>query len=215
MQPCSVGFQDQDGAQFCRRRLGKMLKCCRPGIRVIAWQIAFEPSHNQGGRCPMEANCEQAQQDDPVAERPAVCGQCGSGEIEQGFRTPLCVRCRTLLARRPFPIWIKASSVVLLGMVAFAGLRSVESIHAAAAFERGKQAERHKDYAQAAEYYQQAAEQFPDSTLALVRLAVTRVRAGQAPEAIEALDRLNGRKMPRELAAEAEQALHELEGLLK
>lgn len=162
----------------------------------------------------MEANSQQDQPDDPVSESPPVCAQCGSSEIEQGFQTPLCFCCRTFLARRPFPIWIKASSVVLLGMVIFAALRSVESVRAATAFERGKQAERHKRYAEAADYYQQAVDQFPDSTLALARLAVTRVRAEQAPEAARALQKLDGRKMTRELAAELQQALHELEGQL-
>jgi hypothetical protein len=163
----------------------------------------------------MEANSTQDLLGEPVAERSADCGHCGSGEIEPGFRSPLCVRCRTLLARRPFPIWIKASSVVLLAIVGFAGVHSIESIRAAAAFERGKRAERHKDYAQAAEYYQQAAEQFPDSTLALARLAITRVRAGQSPQAIQTLDRLNGRKMTRKLAAEVDRAIRELEILLE
>ena len=163
----------------------------------------------------MEANSKQDQPDDLVSECPADCARCGSGEIEQGFHAPLCVRCRTLLARRPFPIWIKASTVVLLGIVAFAGVRSVESFRAATAFERGKQAEQQKEYVLAADYYEQAVEQFPDSTLALARLAVTRVRAGQAPEAARVLQQLSGRKTTRELAKEVNQAIFELEVLLK
>ncbi len=162
----------------------------------------------------MEAISKQDHEDDPVSECPAVCGQCGSGDVEPGFQAPLCGRCRTRLAHRPFPVWITASSVVLLGIVTFAAMRSVDSFRAAAAFERGKQAERHKHYARAADYYQQAVDQFPDSTLALARLAVTRVRAGQGPEAARALERLSGRKMARELVAELNQAIHELEGLL-
>lgn len=161
----------------------------------------------------MEANSTQAQQGDPALDRPAVCGRCGCGEIEEGFQAPFCVRCRTLLARRAFPIWIKASSVALLGIVIFAGICSVESFRAATAFERGQRAERNKDYAEAAEYYQQAVDRFPDSTLALARLAVTRVKAGQAPEAARVLEQLNGRKVSRELAAELNRAMTRLEGL--
>jgi hypothetical protein len=40
------------------------------------------------------------------------------------------------------------------------------------------------------------------------------VRAEQAPEAARALQKLDGRKMTRELAAELQQAIHELEGQL-
>lgn len=140
----------------------------------------------------------------------SVCAHCGGGEIEPGFDLPLCMSCRTLLARRPFPRWLTISCVVLLGILAIAAVRSMNSFRAGIAFERGKKAEQQRDYARAADYYQQVAERFPDSTLVLVRLAVTRFRAGQLREAGRVLERLSGRETSRELAAEVNELIRSI-----
>ena len=151
--------------------------------------------------------------EDQATEAPLNCTQCGGGEIEPGFRLPLCGRCRTLLARRPFPPWLRISCLFLLAIMVFAGVRSINSFRAGIAFERGKQAERQRDYAAAAECYQRVVDRFPDSTLALARLAIARYRAKQLPEAAQALNRLSGRKTSRELASEVNEVIQSLKEL--
>lgn len=148
--------------------------------------------------------------EDQPSESPATCSHCGEREREEGFALPLCVQCRDLLSRRPFPTWIRISCAIVLVVSAFAGIRSINSFRAGIAFERGQRAEQHGQFAVAAGYYEQVVERFPDSTLALARLAITRFRAGQVAEAVSILTRLRGREVSPKLAAELEQVIQTL-----
>jgi Tetratricopeptide repeat len=148
------------------------------------------------------------------SDSPAACANCGDAAVEPGYELPLCSRCRTLLARRPFPVWIKISCVVLFGVLLVAGARSVPALRAGVAFERGREAEKRGDFAHAADYYAEVVDRFPESTEALARLAVTRFRAGQLPEAARVLDRLGGRKTSRKVAAEVNQVIQAFDALL-
>jgi thioredoxin-like negative regulator of GroEL len=71
-------------------------------------------------------------------------------------------------------------------------------------------AEQRGRFAEAADHYEQVAERFPDSTLALGQLAITRLRAGQVAEAVPILDRLEGHKTSSEVATEVNQAIQTL-----
>ena len=71
-------------------------------------------------------------------------------------------------------------------------------------------AEQRGRFAEAADHYEQVAERFPDSTLALGQLAITRLRAGQVTEAVPILDRLEGHKTSSEVATEVNQAIQTL-----
>lgn len=153
---------------------------------------------------------EVSPQEKKDSESLVICVHCGSGEVEQGYDLPLCIDCRTLLARRPFPTWIKFTCVAVLAVLAVAAARSTDSFRAGIAFERAKQAEQRGDFARAADFYGQVAERFPASTEVLARLAVARFRAGQLPEAARILDRLRGRKTSPKLAAEVNQVIQAL-----
>lgn len=139
-----------------------------------------------------------------------VCHQCGVDAIEPRFELPLCAPCRTRLARRPFPAWIKISGAIVLGALVIAGTRSEDSSRAGIAFDRGMRAEQQRDFAHAASYYQQVAERFPASTLALARLSIVRYRAGQWAEAARVIQLLGGRKIPRKLAEKLNPIIHKL-----
>lgn len=149
--------------------------------------------------------------EDQPSESSTTCPHCGVNEREHGFELPLCAQCRDLLSRRPFPTWIKVSCVIVLGVSVFAGIRSINSFRAGIAFERGQHAEQQGQFAAAADYYNQVVERFPDSTLALARLAITRFRAGQLAEAARILNQLQGRQTSPRIAAEVNQVIQTMQ----
>jgi tetratricopeptide (TPR) repeat protein len=149
--------------------------------------------------------------EDQPSESPTICSHCGEMEREEGFALPLCAQCRDALSRYPFPAWIRISCAIVLGVSIFAGIRSINSFRAGIAFERGQRAEQHGQFAVAANYYEQVVERFPDSTLALARLAITRFHAGQVGEALGILNRLRGRETSPKLAAELDQVIRAIQ----
>jgi hypothetical protein len=133
-----------------------------------------------------------------------MCSQCGWIPAEEGYAMLLCGRCRELLAKRPFPQWIKLSCLSLAILLAVAAARSVGAFEGGIAYQRGQRAEKKGDFPLAAEHYAQVVKRFPDSTLPLARLTITRILAGQFEEAEVPLTRLGGRQMPKKLADEVE-----------
>ena len=144
-----------------------------------------------------------------------ACKNCGAAPEAGGYELSLCARCRSSLAHRPFPAWIKVSSGVALLTLLFAISILPSTFNAGIAFERGRRAESARDYSLAAAEYQRVVTRFPDSTLALARLGINRLHAGQLPEAAAAFQKLGGRKTSKELAVEVNAAIDELDHKFK
>lgn len=140
------------------------------------------------------------------SEVSTTCTSCGHERAEPGYSTPLCAACRNRFARRPFPLLIKLSAVLIAVATIFAFLRFESSIRAGIAFSRGQRAERVGDYSLAIQYYQEVIALFPDSIPALSRLALVYYHADRWEEAAEVLARLSGRKVPRKLAKQLDRA---------
>ena len=109
---------------------------------------------------------------------PNACAACGRPP-EDGRRTPLCVSCRSQLAARPFPRWIKAAGVLLVGPFLFAAAHFPAALSAFVAFERGERAEAAGAFGVAVVEYTKVVQQFPNSTLALARKGISAFHAGQ------------------------------------
>lgn len=146
----------------------------------------------------------------PKSEVAETCSVCGLEAAEPGYATLLCGSCRNRLARRPFPLLIKLSALFLVVALAFALTRFERSIRAGIAFDQGRRAEKKPDYERAAESYKEVVALFPDSVPALVRLAKAHYRAGHLNEAASALQRLAGRRIPRDLASDYERVFREV-----
>lgn len=48
-----------------------------------------------------------------------ACQYCSSPDIEEGYNVDLCVDCRDKLSKRPFPLWIKIFSLIILAATIF------------------------------------------------------------------------------------------------
>lgn len=111
-----------------------------------------------------------------------VCRVCG-GVPERGYNLALCAGCRTMLANRPFPRWIRLTIFIVLAAFAVAMFQSPRTLRAGIAFERGQTYESIGSYEAAVHEYRIVTEAFPDSTLVLARLAITLRKAGHTDEA--------------------------------
>lgn len=143
----------------------------------------------------------------PDSKVSITCTSCAHEIAEPGYSTLLCTTCRDRLARRPFPLLIKLSAFLIAVTSIFAFMRFEQSIHAGIYFSRGQHAERTGDYALAAQHYREVIALFPDSTLALSRLALAYYHADRWDEAADVFSQLSGRKVPRELASDIERAI--------
>ncbi len=139
---------------------------------------------------------------------PLSCQVCQQ-PAESGYAAPLCPSCRTNLANRPFPIWIKIAAFAVGLVFLYALARSPRSLSAAVAFERGQRAEAGGNFATAASEYSKVAEAFPTSTLAVARTGIAEYQAGHRDAAIRTLNSIVGRHTSKELTAEVNGVLVE------
>jgi hypothetical protein len=138
------------------------------------------------------------------------CHNCG-GEPEPGFKLALCPDCRKRLAKKPIPWSIKVAGTAVAAAVICALVRVPTSISGASAFERGQRDEARHRYQEAAAEYRTALNAFPDATLPLARLAIVEYRDGDYNNAAQTLHQLAGRKAGKELRAEVNSVIHEME----
>lgn len=137
------------------------------------------------------------------------CQVCGSAP-ETGYVFPLCPRCRTILASRPYPRWIYLAGAAVLVILTIALSQSPRTLRAGIAFERGQAYEAKGAYGMAVNEYRRVTEAFPNSTLVLARLAITLRKGGHVPEAEVILQRLGGRQASQELVQEVNQTVEDL-----
>jgi len=138
---------------------------------------------------------------------PLNCQLCGR-PAEPGYSAQLCSICRKTLSKRPFPIWIKICVVLIAVIFVYALTQMLASL---TAFERGQKAEAAGNYETAASNYADAVERFPQSTLAIARLGIAQYRAGNRVAAIQTLNLLAGRQVPKELTTEVNAVIAEMQ----
>lgn len=131
-----------------------------------------------------------------------TCQICSAMSVEQNYELPLCKNCRDSLSRTPIPIWLKGFSIVLTIILLLSLSNFPSAISAGISFERGLQAEKDGNFNLAVQWYLKTYERYPDSTLVLARLTISFFHAGKIIEAIKYLDKLSGRKAPKELVGE-------------
>lgn len=124
---------------------------------------------------------------------------------------PLCSRCRDKLAARPLPAWTIVSSLFLAIVMVFAFARFPAALGAAVAFERGQRAEEQGNYEIAKQQYALVVAQYPGSTEALARLAISQCETMDLVGAVATLQKLEGREASVELIDEVNQAISEVE----
>jgi hypothetical protein len=90
-------------------------------------------------------------------------------------------------------------------------VRVPTSISGASAFERGQRDEALHKYHEAAAEYRRALNAFPNGTLPLARLGIVEYRDGDHNNAAQTLHHLAGRKADKELCAEVNGIIHEME----
>ncbi len=137
------------------------------------------------------------------------CASCGL-PAETGHYVALCASCRSQLASRPFPPWIKAAACVTMVALVVALARFPATLSGAAAYERGRQAESRRAFDTAVAEYTRAASRFPGSTLVMARLGIAAFHAGQFEVAARAFQNLGGRQGSPEVVREANEAITEM-----
>jgi hypothetical protein len=78
-----------------------------------------------------------------IERRP--CASCGQPE-ESGRQLPLCMGCRTKLAARPFPAWIKGAAAIIGLLMIVALVKFPSALSADVAYERGLRAEARRQF---------------------------------------------------------------------
>lgn len=140
---------------------------------------------------------------------PGTCRLCARTP-QVGFEYPLCASCRSTLAQRAVPIWLRIVAGVIAILVVWELVWFPRSVRAARAFDRGKAAEEKGHYDVASREYEVAHAVFPSSERLNFRRAVVLHRVGRNQDAVEALRPLMGRRLwvdeVNAILAEIEQA---------
>lgn len=163
---------------------------------------------------PAPIDQSSARTDDPQAPPPLdpnVCAECGAPPEQGGYTLPLCPNCRTKMASLPLPGWAVTSVFAVAIVLILAFSRFSSALEAGVAFERGQRAEAAGQCQAARDQYQQVVAHYPNSTLALVRLAVTQCESMDVAGADATLQKLEGRSASEETIAELNGAVARME----
>ena len=142
---------------------------------------------------------------------PNICANCSSPGIEPKYVVPLCSPCRDKLSRCAPPIWAKAFAFVVLLAMAISFIQLPASLAIGIAYERGKRAEKAHDYVTAVTHYRKVADKYPNDIDVVARLGIAQFRAGDRLGAIQTLEKLEGKKVDKDLADELDALAGELE----
>jgi hypothetical protein len=98
---------------------------------------------------------------------PTVCSKCaadeGSRELPRVAGLPFCGTCEDELRRRPFPLWIKVSFTLLLGLAAFSLIHNRRFLLGYVEMHRAGRAMAKRDVSQAAAFMSAAAAHVPEA----------------------------------------------------
>jgi tetratricopeptide (TPR) repeat protein len=99
---------------------------------------------------------------------PTICARCGldNGQAPLGrvLNLPMCVDCTRLLRNYPFPRWVKAAALLLVGLVIFALAWNIRFTLAYLALKRLPAAMEEGDFHRAAELMRSAADHVPEAS---------------------------------------------------
>ena len=124
-----------------------------------------------------------------------ACKQCGSSLIERGYKFALCQRCRTALAERPMPPWIKIVSAGIIIILGLALMRFPDSLTAGLNYEQGAKAEKAKKYLTSLRHFKKTVELYPNSTPALAKLFISYAVNQKMKEASNTFESIAGKKL--------------------
>ncbi len=130
-----------------------------------------------------------------VVNEELICKNCASFTIETGYELALCKECRTILSRRPFPIWIKIFFLIVIIILAIALLKFPLTIASAIDYERGSKAEEERKYISALREYKKVADRYPDSIPVLAKMFIAYFKNGKVIEASNTLKTIEGRDL--------------------
>ncbi|WP_010249046.1 tetratricopeptide repeat protein [Acetivibrio cellulolyticus] len=142
----------------------------------------------------MENNIENQFCDAETQDSTTGCKICSSPNIEEGYNVDLCESCRNMLSKRPFPVWVKLFSVIVLGLLVFSLIRLPSAVSGGVAFDRGEKAADQRNYITAALEYKKAADRYSDSTLVLAKLFIAQYYNMDFEEAINTFEIIAGRE---------------------
>lgn len=147
--------------------------------------------------------------DQPVPQAP-ICKKCGVKPAQRGYAAPICAPCRAEMVRRPFPLWIICSAVVVAFAVIAAFVNFPGSLSAGIAYERGKRFDSQGNYVAAEREFRHVVDRFPNSVEPMARYAIASFHAGDGQTLAHALDRLEGKQMDHNLADQLQEIVRQL-----
>ncbi len=118
---------------------------------------------------------EEVEVSENVAPQPA-CLNCGSHNIETGFKNPLCKECRERFIKYPIPLAIKIFAIAVAVVMIISMVKLPKNISAAIHLKRGKDAETEANYLTAQKEYEKTVELIPDLFEAKCHLLVASFR---------------------------------------
>jgi len=149
---------------------------------------------------------------------PTVCVNCGhdGGEVElpRLASLPTCDACVEGFRKRPFPVWIRASFVVLLALLVASQVVGARYFGAAADVVRAERLIERGDHAEASAILDSAVEQAPDSAKALLLKAKAAFLAGDPAGGYAAIERFGRRTDEQDLIAEVNAILMRVENAI-
>ncbi len=135
---------------------------------------------------------------------PTVCRNCGfdsgSAPLETLVGLPVCGPCTQFFRHRPYPAWVKAAAVGLLGLVVFALLFNARFFRAHREMKAAARALAKPDMARAADLMESASKRVPESpdvkAMADFFRGLQLLQADQSAEALSYLERARPRIPP-------------------
>lgn len=149
----------------------------------------------------MERNYENQDQGSSTQE-PEIkkdCPPSSNPDVAESSNADLGGHSRNKISKRPFPLWKKILSLIILAAVVFSLIKLPPVISGAVAFYKGENAAKEKNYVTAANEYKKALEKNPDSTLILAKLFIAQYYNLQIDEALATFETINGRDSNMEM----------------
>lgn len=142
------------------------------------------------------------------------CQICGESKAEEGYKLTLCHVCRTELANRAVPLWIKGAAIVMVILLFYSLVQFPSTLSAGRHYEKGVRALADNKSWTAVHEFEQATDRFPDSTKILARLFLAYYQTGQLEDAAQVLHTIGGRSAENEsMANRINEVASELERL--
>lgn len=132
------------------------------------------------------------------------CRNCGSYDVEEGYKLELCHECRNKLAKRPVPIKIKLFFILIIIMFLASLIKLPKTLNVAVEYQRGEKAEKNLKYITAMKHFEKVSKEFPNFDKGLAKLYKAYYMNGEITKARKTHDKLMGadstKKVDKDLA---------------